>query len=563
MKTLIQGGHLVDPSREVDRLEDIWIDGDRIIDGASLRPQDADVVIDATDCVVMAGGIDIHTHIGGGKLAIARMLLDDVLQASARSAQEPAGESAFLPVAAVAAKRYLEMGYTVGFEPAMLPTNARAAHSEMNDMPALATGGYCILGNDDVLLSMIADQLPQSLINDYVAWMVKATQAIAVKVVNPGGISAFKFGLREFDVDTPHPRYGVTPAQIIRVLARATHEIGLVHPLHVHCSNLGVPGNIASTLATIEAADGLPIHLTHVQFHCYGNEGPYRMSSAAEQLVAALNRHPNVTVDVGQVMFGQTVTISADSMHQHANRKRATPRKTALVDIECEAGCGVVPFRYRRRRFVHSLQWAIGLELFLTIDDPARVFLTTDHPNGAPFTAYPHLIRLLGDRSFRETALAEIHPDAAAASSLAGIDREYLVHEIATMTRSGPASILGLADRGHLAAGAIADLALYRRDDQNLEKMFRSPEHVFVRGQHVIDSTSSDRLRAVASDRSKLPPQTLTADLVSNPESVDGFAERFQQRSCFDLRRLWISDDELHSVIGSEPVKQFSRGRER
>ena len=82
------------------------------------------------------------------------------------------------------------------------------------------------------------------------------------------------------------------------------------------------------------------------------------------------------------------------------------------MDIECDAGCGVVPFRYRDQNFVNALQWAIGLELFLLVDDPWRIFLTTDHPNGAPFTSYPHLIRLLMDRSFRNEQLARIHPDA-------------------------------------------------------------------------------------------------------------------------------------------------------
>ena len=32
------------------------------------------------------------------------------------------------------------------------------------------------------------------------------------------------------------------------------------------------------------------------------------------------------------------------------------------MDIECDAGCGVVPFRYREQSYVNALQWAIGLE---------------------------------------------------------------------------------------------------------------------------------------------------------------------------------------------------------
>jgi formylmethanofuran dehydrogenase subunit A len=558
MKTLIQGGRTVDPAGRGDAIADVWIENDRIIDGQGLTAGDADEVVDARGCVVMAGGVDIHTHIGGGKLSIARLLMQDTLEEAARQTARRAAECEYLPSPAVAAERYLQMGYTVAFEPAVIPCNARAAHAEMADMPGLATGGYCLLGNDDLLLRLIGEGAPRQQINRYVAWVVRATQSIAVKVVNPGGISAFKFNQRQFDVDSPHPHYGVTAGQVIRTLARAVHEIGLVHPLHVHCSNLGVPGNIQSTLATIRAADGYPIHLTHAQFHCYGNDSPHGMSSAAEPLARALQQHPNVTIDVGQVMFGQTVTISADAPHQFDHRRHGSPRKSAVVDIECEAGCGVVPFRYRRRRFVGALQWAIGLELFLMVDDPSRVFLTTDHPNGAPFTAYPHLLRLLGDRSFRETALAELHPDAAAASSLAGMQREYGLSEIATMTRSAPAAILGLADRGRLTPGAVADVVVYEQAE-DLETMFRSPRDVFASGRRIVDrqrfgADSFDLEQALT-----LEHQTLVArpecDQAVDPE----LRQRYGEHATFDLQRLWISDDELGSVFASRPIGQATR----
>ncbi|QEG01812.1 Formyltransferase/hydrolase complex Fhc subunit A [Stieleria maiorica] len=560
MRTLIQGGRLIDPAGNLDQIADLWLQDDAIISSQSLAAEDADRVIDAQGCVVMAGGIDIHTHIGGGKLSIARLLMQDRIDDDARATARTAAQCDYLPSAAVAAQRYLEMGYTVALEPAVIPCNARAAHAEMADMPDLTTGGFCLLGNDELLLSLIAASAPQAEINDYVAWMVRATQSIAVKAVNPGGISAFKFGRRELDVDTPHPHYGVTPAQIIRRLARAVHEIGLVHPLHIHTSNLGVPGNIRSTIATIEAADGFPIHLTHAQFHCYGDESQYGMSSAADQLAAAMAKHPNVTIDVGQVMFGQTVTISADEPHQYDNRRHASPRKTAIVDIECEAGCGVVPFRYRRRQFVHSLQWAIGLELFLMIDDPSRVFLTTDHPNGAPFTAYPHLLRLLGDHSFRETALAEIHADAAAASSLGGLSRQYTLQDIATMTRSAPAAIMGLSRHGRLTAGAIADVSVYDTHD-NLETMFRTPRHVFAHGRHVIDGGTYAPWGSPSPVTNRPPHNTVTADVHFDPQSVQRFRSLYNASSTFDLSRLRISDDEMQSVLHSHPLKQTMRER--
>jgi formylmethanofuran dehydrogenase subunit A len=185
------------------------------------------------------------------------------------------------------------------------------------------------------------------------------------------------------------------------------------------------------------------------------------------------------------VLFGQTVTASGDSMSQSRNSPLASPGKFVLMDIECDAGCGVVPFRYREKNFVNALQWAIGLEIFLLVSDPWRVFLTTDHPNGAPFTCYPHLIRLLMDRSFRNERLAMLHPDAQAMTTLASISREYTLYEIAILTRAAPARILGLPDHGRLGPGARADITVYR-DHPDRERMFSRPEYVFKDGELVV-----------------------------------------------------------------------------
>ena len=66
-----------------------------------------------------------------------------------------------------------------------------------------------------------------------------------------------------------------------------------------------------------------------------------------------------------------------------------------------ETGCGVVPINYDDKNAVHALQWAIGLEWFLRVDDPWQVALSTDHPNGGSFLAYPQIIALLMDRGLR------------------------------------------------------------------------------------------------------------------------------------------------------------------
>lgn len=537
MLTRLHGGRIYDPLNGVDgAVRDLYI-RDGLLVAAPANPAQADEHIDISGRVVMAGAIDLHTHIGGGKVNIARMMLpeDHAADLVPQGRHPHAGCGHAAPSTRTAGYRYAEMGYVACFEPAMLPGNARQAHLEMADTPIVDKGAYALLGNDDFFLRALAAGRDPQYLRDYVAWTLNTAQALAIKVVNPGGINAFKFNQRKLDLDEQNSAYGVTPRQILLALANSVRQLGLAHPLHVHGCNLGVPGNLATTLETIRGLEGLRAHLTHVQFHSYGTEGDFSFSSGAAEIAEAVNANPNISVDVGQIMFGRTVTESGDNMRQFAGRVHADPKKWVGMDIECDAGCGVVPFRYKNRNFVNALQWAIGLELFLLVDDPWRIFLTTDHPNGAPFTSYPHLIRLLMDRSFRNDMLATINPDAASASRLAAIDREYSLYEIATMTRAAPARSLGLDGFGSLAPGARAHITVYREHD-NKERMFARPEYVFKDGVLIVRDG-----RVVAETRGAT--HVVHPDFDSAIESdLDRYFDRFMT---VRKNSLTVADDEI------------------
>ncbi len=543
MITKLTGGTLYDPAHNIDgQVKDIYIVDDKISQSAPNNKK-IDQEIDISDCIIMAGAIDMHTHIGGGKVNIARtMMLDDhENNPSCKSDIYRAGSGHITPSTFTTGYRYAEMGYTACFEPAVLPVNARQAHMEMADTPMIDKGGYVLLGNDDFLLRMLNESASQTAINDYVAWILDASQCLGIKVVNAGGIHAFKYNQRRLDVDETSPS-GVSPRQILTVLSQAVHELGVPHPLHVHSSNLGVPGNFESTLATMSAADGLPIHLTHIQFHSYGMEGDRKFSSAACEIAEAINKQTNVSADVGQIMFGQTITASGDTMMQYFGHDHAHPRKWTVMDIECEAGCGVIPFKYSDKSFVNALQWAIGLEIFLQVNDPWRIFLTTDHPNGAPFTSYPHLIKLLMDRSFRNDVFSIIHPEAQKMSNLATMQREYTLYEIAIMTRAAPAKILGLNDHGHLGDNAKANIAIYRKQN-DIEQMFANPIMVFKNGIQIVrDGAIIETVQGITH--------------VVKPE-FDHSIEKPLKKYFDDFQTIAfdnfkISNDEMSECIGSE-----------
>ena len=533
----LTGGTVYDPMHGINgEVRDIYAKDGRIV-AAPPPGATIDEEFNVKGRVVMAGAIDPHSHIGGGKVTIARMLMpeDHLGKEVARTDLERSGCGHAVPSTMTTGYRYAEMGYTAAFEPAMLPANARQAHLEMGDTPMIDKGAFVMLGNDDFFLRALAQKKDMSFIKDYIGWTMHAAQALAVKIVNPGGISAFKFNQRRLDLDEKHAHYQITPRDIILTLARAMKELGVTHPVHIHGCNLGTPGNDETTLATIKAAEGLPIHLTHLQFHSYGTEGDMKFSSGAPRIAELLNQHKNISIDVGQVLFGQTCTASGDSMRQYGNTASANPKKWVVMDIECDNGCGVVPMKYRDQSFVNALQWAIGLELFLMIDDPWRIFLTTDHPNGAPFYYYPHLIRLLMDRTFRNEMLRTIHPGAQKASALATLNREYSLYEVAIMTRAGPAKSLGLMDRGHLGAGASADITVYDNLD-NREEMFQTPLFVFKNGNLIVKNGKVVKIVAGATH-------------VARPQYDKGIEKSlkdyFDRYHTVQMDNFRISDDEI------------------
>ena len=52
------------------------------------------------------------------------------------------------------------------------------------------------------------------------------------------------------------------------------------------------------------------------------------------------------------------------------------------------------------------------------------------------------------------------------------------------MTRSSPARILGLNDRGSLAPGCLADISIY--NPKKIDEMFRSAVYVFKNGDEIV-----------------------------------------------------------------------------
>ena len=489
MTLRITGGVVYDPANGIDgEVRDICIDGGRIVDAV---PPDARR-IDAHGMLVMPGGVDIHSHVAGSSVNLARRLTPDEHQHEPAAApllsrgHGRSGTGGTVPSTFTTGYRYAGLGYTTVFDAAVAPAFARLSHAELEDTPIVDAGFFVLLGNDEFLLRQLAAG-ETARAREYAAWTIASTGAYGVKLVNPGGVEMWKRGARErTELGTPIGSSAVTPRLILETLVDAVESLRLPHAAHIHCNNLGVPGNVRTTVESMEAVAGRRAHFTHVQFHSYDATDKGGWRSGAQTLIEYINAHPEVTADVGQVMFGPAMTLTADGPVEYLLHQ-SSGRKWVNVDIELETGCGMVPYSFKERAAVAALQWVVGLELFLLAADPWRVLLSTDHPNGGSFLAYPELIRLLMDRTYRDEQLRRVNTALLAGSALAdGLSREYTLNEIAIITRAGPARVLGLRHKGHLGAGADADVTVYARG-ADMAATFATPRFVVKGGELVVE----------------------------------------------------------------------------
>jgi len=550
---LIRNAFVIDPLQGIrGEVMDIAIRDGRIVEEVS----DKTGVIDAKGRLTLPGGIDSHTHVCGTKVNFGRYMSPEDMRAgrTARRGMMHVTSGYSVPTTYGNSYRYSAMGYTTLLEGAMAPLEARHTHEEFTATPHQDMMANTLFdGNWAVMEAVQAGDVKR--VAAIVAWTLSAVKGFAIKLTNPGGTEAWGWADDVTGIHQPVPNFGVTPAAIIRSMIEANEILRLPHSVHLHCNNLGAPGNYRTTLDTIDLAPDLNKHrqslyMTHLQFHSYGGTTWRDITSKAEEVARAVNAHPQVVMDMGQIMFGRTTTMTADGPMEfklymlHHN-------KWSNHDVELETGSGIIPVYYSRQSLVNCVMWCIGLELALLAKNPWQCLLATDNPNGAPFVKYPKIVALLMSQRYRDQECALLRPETGHYTSLQSIDRELDWHDIAVMTRSGQAKALGITGigKGHLAPGAEADIAIYPIDPDRVDpsRQFQQVEAGFSKACFTIK-----RGRIVAKDGEviveganrtiwvapKVPP---AYDMARDPE----FVKKFDRYYTVRMRNYPVQDEYL------------------
>jgi formylmethanofuran dehydrogenase subunit A len=488
---LIRNGYVFDPLHRIEgERMDIAVKDGKIVESVGRKAR----VLDASGMTVMPGGVDIHSHIAGSKANSARMMRpeDHSNDTEAKTKWTRSGVGHTIPSVFTTGYRYARMGYTTVFEPATPPLKTRHTHEELNDIPIIDKGCFPLFGNNWFVMEYVKQGRIEELAA-YVAWMLEATKGYAIKIVNPGGIEAWRWGRNLRHLDDTVPNFDVTPRDIVRALCQVNKLLDLPHAVHIHPNGLAEPGNYQTTLDTMECARDFPregrptMHVTHVQFTGRKGWSWPDVRSGASEIADYVNTHDHVSIDPGQLIFTNVTWMTADGPAMFALFK-LTETKWFNADVEAETGAGIVSATYKKSNYVNAIQWGIALELALLVKDPWKVYLTTDHPNGGPFTSYPRVISWLVSNQARQRLLDKINKTAKRRLNLPGIEREYSLYEIATITRAATAKSLGLESKGHLGLGADADIAIYDIEPRKLDpaREYKAVRKAFAHASYTI-----------------------------------------------------------------------------
>ena len=554
---IIKGGFIVDPTQKMDGVVgDVAIRDGKIVDKVSSSAK----VIDAKGKVVMAGGVDVHSHVAGPKVNAGRLMRpeDKLLSGFCRSGMAQKNgyrmESGFsIPSVFRTGYEYARMGYSFVMEAAMPPLLAPHVHEEIHDTPIIDEAALPVFANNWFVMDYLRKGEVENTAS-YIAWLLRATKGFGVKCVNPGGTAAWGWGLNCLNLDDQVPYFEITPREIITGLLQANEYLGLPHSMHIHQNDLGNPGNYKGTIESLKISEKVKtknkfgreqiMHSTHLQFHSYKGENWGNFESGAKEVMDYVNKNKAITVDTGNVTLDETTTMTADGPFEH-HLHGLNHLKWVNVDVELETAAGVVPYVYDPNIKVCDIQWAIGLELALFAKDMNRTFITTDHPNAGPFTRYPRVIKWLMSKKAREAVLDSFkHKDKVIeATHLHGIDRELSLFEIAQMTRSGPAKCLGLGSYyGGLAPGMGGDVMVL---DLNYKDMPKDPEKIEAAFQRAACFIKSGEIvvrdgEVVSNGHKKTV--WVNAKMPDNPQVIRDITQSFTKDYTVDLINYVVRD---------------------
>lgn len=395
----ITGGTVVDPANGLHRRADLVIDDGQIVAvGEEVGDQGARQVVRAEGKWVLPGLIDPHVHVSGKQEGYRMM---------ARAGVTCALDMAGRPEAMIEGVQRAGMGLTAGFVYPLIP-------------------GETISG-DDPDREEVDRALDHAL----------RQGALGVKIV--GG------------------HYPLSPAATARIIERA-HEKTCWCAMHAGTAATG--SNIDGLEELVRLADGLPVHIAHVNSYCRGQVTGDPLREASRALAALAQAPAARSESYLSILNGTSAMMEHGVPKSHVTRTCLTRGGYPATATGMEQGIadGWAQVHGPKEGEIVLLPPAEGLSHYL--EHESRVYVSFP-VNSASAAIALAIARANG--SFAVTALSTdgggIPRNTTLVQGLALVRFGALsLEDLVTKASMYPARMLGLDTKGHLGPGADADV---------------------------------------------------------------------------------------------------------
>ena len=155
----IKNGIVIDPKNKIDGEKmDIFVKEGKIVEESEIKEGECKV-IDASNKLVVAGGVDMHAHIAGSKINTGRTMRPEEMRVVRQTANKlRATVGRVLLTSPAIGYEYARMGYTTVVEAADPPIGSLHTHEELDAIPIIDKAALPVFGNWHPVLKFVAEK---------------------------------------------------------------------------------------------------------------------------------------------------------------------------------------------------------------------------------------------------------------------------------------------------------------------------------------------------------------------------------------------------------------------
>lgn len=440
---LLKNGRMVNPLKRNAFAGDMRISGGVISETAdSIRTEAGDSEIDVSGKLVMPGLVDVHVHIShcpDGHFMLAKAGVTTTL------------DVAGTPEEMLGGFRKCGCGLTLGFLYPLIPGKT---------IPSGAPS--C-----EELERIISYALENG--------------ALGVKIL--GG---------------HYPLTGEATRNAIKIAHRKRAWIA------VHAGSVETPGDIRGMEDLVQLAENRPLHIAHINSYCRGSNGGSPLDEA-KRAIDALKKAPNARSESYLAPINGTSGKLKDGVPASEVTKRslvhggysadAEGMRKAIID-----GWARIHYHDAAKREIVLMPPEKAFDYYMGQGTDVMMSFAVN----SPVSALPIALAKDGDGRFIVDALATdggaIPRNVTLRQGLCLVRFGALtLSELAYKASLAPARMLGLDDRGHLEAGAVADVIVVNPDSFEVEIVVASGRVIYKDGS--ICGTGGSFITTVAGER--------------------------------------------------------------